>query len=298
MVALTEAKGLEGLDELVRNVAESLDARAVGSRDDIKRFGALICDCNPIHTDLTEARKQGFEDTPAHGILICAHAERYTKEILGRVKAEAGIDAKCEELEVLLKEPAYPGNGFGYTFVEVSNRDGIARIRGKILEKGKKRTIAIVNATISGGLEDGRQNWERRFHQRYGFSAKDVSDFYNALGFEPSAEIPLALVSSGIPAALISHLKEKAQGDDRALLRALRVSVQGVPGIDSRGYYDAEICSSGGPREGFIRGKKVFLYDVRGLCTWYEPNENGAGVRSVPILKGDVLVASSSKVAA
>ncbi len=235
---------------------EGLKSRIITiDRDVIPVFGNIINDHNRMHRDKKIAEKEGFSDTPVHGIYLLSNFEALV--------SDNGFD--MNKYSIKFKSPAYPGNRIVFGG-EV--RDGKAYLEAK---NGSSLVASCIVDLNSQRPSFSAINSPRRDFN-YILNTKDVDYFYRALDKSNNGKMPKSLVTSLIPASLL-QMGTNSEGVPVGVFRGIDVKTYSEPEI---GPVHTTIYKMGEPKN--MRG--TFIYNTEGVCT-----QNGK-----PILSGDIKV--------
>ncbi len=212
-------------------------------RDTILKFVDLVGDKNPVHRDRKFARASGFQQgIPVPGTLLHAYFEQFASKL--------GYD--LQTFSLIFKKAAYPNNLL--TFRKTLGGNG--RLELKCLDS-EGDLVALCRSELSNST-DKKDNGKLIRSYDYKISREMINGFYSLLGREPEERIPISLISSLVPSALLKFISEKS-GDCEGVYKGLNCTSHNdpTPGDLEIGLYII------GQRE--IRER--FFYRIRGKCS-------------------------------
>ena len=152
-------------------------------------FARVTRDGNPLHTDSRYAVGEGFKDTPAQGVFLQAQFERALYLADKRV---------ATDYRFKFENPVYDGDNLSFELA----RKGEDTLDIDCFNQDRTR-VGIVKAGFfpKGDLETPTS--DNVFSGNYDLDIERVNEFYDLIEQEREERVPLTLVSSLIPSALL-----------------------------------------------------------------------------------------------
>jgi acyl dehydratase len=178
------------------------------SLDQIRRFGWITEDTNPIHQFDDVAQAKGLSKTPVMGAHLAAHGEQYAVKIVDNLSIP-GLEIIGQDTK--FKGFVYPDEKLVFKINKSNIRNDFIQlsINGSVTREDKTVDALDITVRIGDKYPLMPQIAGPGFWRKYLIIPQKVQEFHRCVGQIGNGDIPNSFITSFVPSTLIALLKEQ-----------------------------------------------------------------------------------------